>query len=566
MLESIAKVESLDGKFYAQASDGSLRGLSKSDIVYKNEIVLGDKNNNILHSAFLKLKDGTEVVVSGRNKQLFDASLSQEKFAESETLTTKESILLAVNEEAKTEVENRNIDEIETAAKENTVAVSEYVSANFAPINGAITDVSATLRDTQYNLDSIATNDYQNDIRRNLTTNANNPLSLMVTQTDIIVNATPFIENNTVAGTKVATASAADSDGGAIIFSIDDTTNYVINPTTGEVTLTAAGAAIVNSGADLPDFIVTATSTTGQTSSNSVLVNPADTNQALNISVAIAEPITEDSVTAGTTVATASASDPDGQNIKFSINDTTNYTINETTGVITLTAAGAAIVNSGADLPDFIVTATSTTGQTSSNSVLVNPADTNQALNISVAIAEPITEDSVTAGTTVATASASDPDGQNIKFSINDTTNYTINETTGVITLTAAGAAIVNSGADLPDFIVTATSTTGQTSSNSVLVNPADTTDVNDPTVTVNDTATVNEDDSVIIDVLANDTDADIGGVKSAVTSVTQGSHGTVAINPDGTLTYTPEANYNGADSFTYTNSEGATATVSITV
>src|SRR5207244_8662496 len=46
--------------------------------------------------------------------------------------------------------------------------------------------------------------------------------------------------------------------------------------------------------------------------------------------------------------------------------------------------------------------------------------------------------------------------------------------------------------------------------------------------------------------------------------------HGSVAINPDGTITYTPAANYNGADSFTYTISDGhggtATATVSVTM
>ena len=34
-------------------------------------------------------------------------------------------------------------------------------------------------------------------------------------------------------------------------------------------------------------------------------------------------------------------------------------------------------------------------------------------------------------------------------------------------------------------------------------------------------------------------------------------AHGTAAINADGTITYTPAANYNGADSFTYTISDG---------
>ncbi|KAB8043227.1 Ig-like domain-containing protein, partial [Janthinobacterium aquaticum] len=47
-------------------------------------------------------------------------------------------------------------------------------------------------------------------------------------------------------------------------------------------------------------------------------------------------------------------------------------------------------------------------------------------------------------------------------------------------------------------------------------------------------------------------------------------AHGTVTVNPDGSYTYTPVANYNGADSFTYTVSDGKggnnTYTVNVTV
>ncbi len=91
---------------------------------------------------------------------------------------------------------------------------------------------------------------------------------------------------------------------------------------------------------------------------------------------------------------------------------------------------------------------------------------------------------------------------------------------------------------------------------------------VNDAPVANADTASVAEDGMVNVTVLSNDTDPENDTL--TVTSVTQGTNGTVSINPDKTVKYTPSANYNGSDSFTYTVSDGnggsATATVTITV
>ena len=53
------------------------------------------------------------------------------------------------------------------------------------------------------------------------------------------------------------------------------------------------------------------------------------------------------------------------------------------------------------------------------------------------------------------------------------------------------------------------------------------------------------------------------------MSSVTQPAHGTVTIGAGGNVTYTPDANYNGPDSFTYTVTSGGvteTTTVSVTV
>ncbi len=93
-------------------------------------------------------------------------------------------------------------------------------------------------------------------------------------------------------------------------------------------------------------------------------------------------------------------------------------------------------------------------------------------------------------------------------------------------------------------------------------------TPANDGPVAVDDSATTPEDTAATIAVLTNDTDAD-GDVLS-VTAVSTPSHGTAAINADGTIRYTPAENYDGADSFSYTLADGhggaATGTVSVTV
>ncbi len=82
------------------------------------------------------------------------------------------------------------------------------------------------------------------------------------------------------------------------------------------------------------------------------------------------------------------------------------------------------------------------------------------------------------------------------------------------------------------------------------------------------DAATTAEDVAVVIDVLANDSDPD--GDPLSVTAVTDPATGSVAINPDGTITYTPAIDFNGVDSFMYSLSDGNggtdTAIVTITV
>ena len=94
---------------------------------------------------------------------------------------------------------------------------------------------------------------------------------------------------------------------------------------------------------------------------------------------------------------------------------------------------------------------------------------------------------------------------------------------------------------------------------------------VNDAPVATNDAYNTNEDTALVIapaGVLGNDTDVDMDPLTATV--VTGPTNGNLVLNADGSFTYTPNANFNGLDSFTYVANDGsvdsAPATVNITV
>jgi VCBS repeat-containing protein len=85
---------------------------------------------------------------------------------------------------------------------------------------------------------------------------------------------------------------------------------------------------------------------------------------------------------------------------------------------------------------------------------------------------------------------------------------------------------------------------------------------VNDAPIAVDDTYTLNEDTPFSAtlgtdDLLVNDIDVDGDTLTVNTTPLSGPSNGTLTLNADGSFTYTPEANFNGADSFVYEVSDG---------
>ncbi len=93
-------------------------------------------------------------------------------------------------------------------------------------------------------------------------------------------------------------------------------------------------------------------------------------------------------------------------------------------------------------------------------------------------------------------------------------------------------------------------------------------TDVNYAPVASDDTITTDEDTAVTIPVLSNDSDPDNDPL--SVNGVTQGTNGSVTLDASGNPVYTPDPDFNGTDTFTYTISDGQggfdAATVTVTV
>jgi VCBS repeat-containing protein len=172
------------------------------------------------------------------------------------------------------------------------------------------------------------------------------------------------------------------------------------------------------------------------------------------------------------------------------------------------------------------------------------------------------TED--TAGSVNVLANDSDPDGDTVSLV------GTTNGSNGTVSC-AGGVCIYTPAPDFngsDSFTYTITDGRGGTSTGTVNVTVAP---VNDAPVAWNDSFAIDEDSSLTVSapgVLVNDTDEDSAAITAALVSgVTSGS---LTLNADGSFTYTPAANFNGTDSFTYRADDGGAesnlATVTITV
>ena len=292
---------------------------------------------------------------------------------------------------------------------------------------------------------------------------------LTVTLDEAVKNG--ITENTATEGMTIATSSATDEEGDTLTYSLTDNTDgyYAIDEATGKVTLTEKGANHVNAGNDLPDFTVQVSD--GNDTASKAVDAPAttDANDAPVLTVtlddAVKNGITENTATEGMTIATSSATDEEGDTLTYSLTDNTAgyYAIDPTNGTVTLTQAGADYVNAGNDLPKFTVQVSDGNDTDSESVTAPATTDVNDApvltLTPEAVVTSGFTQGQANAGDLIATATATDEDGDKVTITLegnDDPAYFAIDEATGKITLTEAGAKFVNDGNNLPEITVKA--------------------------------------------------------------------------------------------------------------
>ncbi|WP_344800224.1 tandem-95 repeat protein, partial [Litoribacillus peritrichatus] len=364
--------------------------------------------------------------------------------------------------------------------------------------------------------------------------------------------------------------------------------------TTGTTTLTATADSVVEAGETI---IVDVTNVSGGSASESGIqqqtVTITDDDTATVTLTASANTIAE---AAGSSVLTATLDQATFENVTVSLGYSgtatsgTDYATpagsitiaaGQTTGTTTLTATADSNVEAGETI---IVDVTNVSGGSASESGIqqqtVTITDDDTATVTLTASANTIAE---AAGTSTLTATLDQATFENVTVSL----GYSGTATSGTDYVTPAGSITITAGQTTGTAILTAIQDSSEESDETIIV---DVTGVsggsanesgtqqqtvsitNDDNETTADSATVDEDSSIQVDVLSNDVGNGSALNPASVAIVASASNGTTSINTaNGVITYTPAANFNGSDAFSYTVSDvqgnaSASTAVNVTV
>ena len=209
--------------------------------------------------------------------------------------------------------------------------------------------------------------------------------------------------------------------------------------------------------------------------------------------------------------------------------------------------------------PDFAV------ASFNSDTVAVRLNITNQAPTAAADAYSTAEDTALTVAAPGVLGNDSDPDGNQLRAVLGSGPSH------GTLTLNADGSftytpAANFNGSDLFTYRASDGTLTSNLATVAITISA-----VNDTPTAADDAYSTGEDTTLTVDapgVLANDNDPDGDSLHTVVGSAP--SHGTLTLDPDGSFAYTPAADYNGTDAFTYRANDGTLesnqATVTITI
>ncbi len=245
-------------------------------------------------------------------------------------------------------------------------------------------------------------------------------------------SATSFAEDS-LTGINIGTASATDPEGNSITYSLSGagSENFSVD--------SAGNISLVNTldYETATSYTLTLNASDGvNTTSSDLTITVDDVNEAPSLSNTLAASSFAENISTGTTIANASASDPESQAITYSLSGTgsENFAV-DSSGNVTLIA--------GLDYEtasSYTLTLSASDGvNTITNTIAISISDVNEAPSLSSSLAASSFAENTAAGTTIATASASDPESQTITYALSGSgsENFAV-DSAGNITLVSS--------------------------------------------------------------------------------------------------------------------------------
>ncbi|MEP4681788.1 MAG: LamG-like jellyroll fold domain-containing protein [Rhodopirellula bahusiensis] len=389
-----------------------------------------------------------------------------------------------------------------------------------------------------------------------------NPHDLATTGLTVVETA-----NN---GTSAGTITHSDIDSGdTATFTLTDDANgrFSIDPNTGEVTV-ADSSQLDNETDTTHNITVRVTDTAGSTYDETFVVTITDANEhAVSTptdSDAAANEVDENSGQGIPVGITADAFDLDSSNNTITYSLTANpgnlFQIDSSTGEVTV--AGSVDRESSASY-DITVTATSDDTSTASQSFTININDVNEFVVVANGDvdgnANQVNENSAAGVSVGVTVLATDFDATNssVQYAMFDDAGgrFDVDLNSGVVTV-AAGASLDFEANSSHDVIVRGTSDDGTFVDQTFTIQVAD---INEAPVALDDgvyTVVVGQDTLLNSPhLLANDVDVDSDPLRIVI--VAHPANGTLQVDLDGNVTYTPNSGYFGDDTFSYQADDG---------